>query len=234
MKKKVISILCGTMFVILAGSLYFVTKPDQTEAIMLTNASEEADLDLSLQEKTTLTDQPITDESQTEKDSEVTISVKTPKICIYVCGAVKTPGVYYLSEEARAVQAIDAAGGFTGQADKEYVNLARAVSDGEKLYVPTLEETEEMAFSSLEEAKQNEAVSEEGQAKSSGKVNINTAGKEELMTLNGIGEAKAESIISYRDANGPFQCKEDIMNITGIKDALYQKIADYICVTNEK
>lgn len=263
MKKKVISILCGMMFVILAGSIYFVTRPDQARAVVMTNVSEEAfeksQSSDSEKEQETEADFASTDVQNTaastmadvgsgqienesnSKSAEESFSKQADEpvlICVYVCGAVKSPGVYYFSEDARAVEAIEAAGGFSDAADQDYINLARTISDGEKLYVPTMEETKEMAFSNLDAENQtgpsqNGATSEQ-QTKASGKVNINTAGKEELMTLNGIGEAKAESIISYRDANGLFQAKEDIMNITGIKDALYQKIADYICVTNEE
>lgn len=138
------------------------------------------------------------------------------EIAVYVCGQVENPGVVYLTDGARVVDAIDAAGGLTEAADKEYVNLAAYVEDGEKLFIPDLTEGEELR-------KQEEA-------RALDYVNINTADAEQLMTLPGIGESKAQDIIAYRNAHGDFSAKEDLMKISGIKENLFAKIKDKIIV----
>lgn len=149
---------------------------------------------------------------KTEKASEA------DKICVYVCGSVRKPGVYELSEDARIVSAIAAAGGFTKSASEKDVNQAERVKDGQQIYVPSQKEAR----------KQQDTSSEKGS--SDGKVNLNTASREELMTLSGIGEAKASDIISYREENGGFESPEDIMKIRGIKQGVYSKIKDMITV----
>lgn len=136
------------------------------------------------------------------------------EIRVYVCGAVVSPGVVSLPEDSRAEDALAAAGGFAENAWREYVNLAERVQDGEKLYFPTLEETESLSL----------------QESDSGLVNINTADAAALCTLPGIGESRANDIIAYREANGSFESCEDIMNVTGIKTSVYNKIKDKITV----
>lgn len=133
-------------------------------------------------------------------------------ICVYVCGQVKKPGVVRVKEKSRAEDALMLAGGFTANADRDYINLAAYVSDGEKLYFPSCEETQA------------------GKVEDDGRININTAPEEELMTLSGVGESRAKDIISYRERNGEFTSIEDIKKISGIKDSLYEKIKDYIKV----
>ena len=138
----------------------------------------------------------------------------TKEIRVYVCGAVVSPGVVSLTEGSRAEDALAAAGGFADNAWRDYVNLAERVQDGEKLYFPTLEESESMPL----------------QESGSGLVNINTADVAALCTLPGIGESRANDIIAYREENGPFDSCEDIMNVAGIKTSVYNKIKDKITV----
>lgn len=151
---------------------------------------------------------------------------KPELVAVYVCGAVNNPGVYYVEATAIKETAIEMAGGFCEGADKSYVNLAQFISQGERIYIPTKEETESVSF--LEEESQGNtdaALQMDGQ-----KININTAGKEELMTLPGIGENKAEAIIEYRQSQGKFCDTDEIMNIDGIKEGVYNKIKDLIIV----
>ena len=129
---------------------------------------------------------------------------------VYICGAVASPGVYTLPGGSRVVQ----------DAEEKILNLARKIEDGEQITVWTREEAENME--STETPQQNTGGTE--QASGSGKVNLNTAGKEELMTLSGIGESRADAIIAYREANGPFGSVEEIMNIEGIKEKMFEKI----------
>lgn len=150
--------------------------------------------------------------TETIKVQEVT--EESQCIYVYVCGQVTKPSVYQLKSGARVYEAVELAGGFTKKADKTAINLADVLQDGQQVMIPSKE--------------QNIGSQESGTSDS--KVNINTADKEELMTLTGIGEAKAESIIAYRQENGSFNSIEDIMNVAGIKDAAFIKMKDNIKV----
>ena len=141
---------------------------------------------------------------------------KTQMVYVYVCGAVRAPGVVEVPEGSRAAEALELAGGMTTEADPFYVNLAEIVTDGQKLYFPTASEAEEL-----------EAA---GKAAEEGLVNINTASAEELCTLPGIGASRAADIVRYREKNGAFQTKEDIMKVSGIKQNAYDKLCDRITV----
>ncbi len=142
-------------------------------------------------------------------------------VFVYVCGAVNTPGVYELEKNARVFEAVEMAGGLTAEASAESVNQARTVADGEQIYVLTVEEAKTQG------AGVGETIITEGTDK---KVNINTAGKEELMTLTGIGEAKAQSILDYREEHGKFGSTEDLMQIEGIKEGVFNKIKEDIMI----
>ena len=158
---------------------------------------------------------------QTEGDTD-TGSKKSAekKIWVYVCGAVNAPGVYELKEDARLYEAIELAGGVNQEAAPEVLNQARVLADGERIYVPKQDEAE--SYSLQDQGLESNA----GTADTRGKININTAGKEELMTLPGIGEAKAEKILRYREEHGAFRSIEDVMQIEGIKEGVFNKIKD--------
>lgn len=163
------------------------------------------------------------DEAYTIRDGQAAGLEETEasqSIFVYVCGAVVSPGVYELEENARAFQAVEKAGGFSEDAYKEALNLAKPLEDGEQLFIPTKEEWEEKGEIG-QGIKANETEDD-------GLVNINTASKEELCTLNGVGEARAESIIAYREEKGGFSSIEEIKNVSGIKDGLFEKIKDKI------
>lgn len=164
-------------------------------------------------------------ESTVETQEYVENSEKSG-VYVYICGEVAAPGVYELSKDSRIYEAVDAAGGFTENAARESVNLASKVSDGMQITIYNREEAASLPAGS------GSAVGNTGQGGTSGSglVNLNTATKEELMTLKGIGEAKAEDIIRYREKSGGFKKIEDIMKISGIKEAGFQKIKDNITV----
>lgn len=161
-------------------------------------------------------------------------------IFVYVCGAVNSPGVYELEAGARLYEAIARAGGVREDGAEESINQAQAVSDGERLYIPTDEEVRQgldaylMSGSAGGDAAAGSpsAVPAGGPAGSSagGKVNINTASREELKTLNGIGDTRAGSIVMYRESNGLFGSIEDLMKVEGIKEGVYNKLKDDITV----
>ncbi len=158
---------------------------------------------------------------------------------VHICGEVVRPGVYELPEGSRIFEAVEKAGGFTKEAASSYLNLAQEIADGMKIVVPSeaqlAAESEDAAGSGAAYTGVYGVFPGTGEAVAAvpaadGKVNINTAGKEELMTLDGIGEARAEDIIRYREQNGPFQTIEDIMKVSGIKSAAFEKIKDDIIV----
>ena len=154
------------------------------------------------------------------------------ELYVHVCGAVKAPGVYVLPEGSRVVDAVEAAGGTLESASEESLNQALPVTDGMQIYVPTMEEAEKSQewIHTGERSGQpgSAAVSESND--STGKININTADVTTLCTLPGIGESRASSIVAYREEHGGFSTIEDIMKVSGIKDAAFGKIKDKICV----
>ena len=161
------------------------------------------------------------------------------KIKVYVCGAVKTPDVYTVDADVRMIDAINAAGGFSADAAVEYLNLASGLSDGQKIYIPTNREIEEaMATGAQLYGSEVNITSnspgiqsvESGGSDADGKVDINSADRQTLMTLPGIGQSKADKIIAYREANGGFSSIEDIMLVGGIKEGMFNKIKESICV----
>lgn len=154
---------------------------------------------------------------------------------VHVCGEVQRPGVYELVEGQRVFEAVELAGGFTADAAESFLNLAEPVRDGMKVQVPD----KAMAQDSVAAGLPGGGIYSSGGIVIPGgenadtvhtKININTASKEELMTLRGIGEARAEDIIRYRQQRGGFGSIEDIMKVSGIKDAAFQKIKDDITV----
>lgn len=143
-----------------------------------------------------------------------------PTIMVHVCGQVNHPGVYEAPEGSRLFELLELAGGVTKEAAEDYLNLAAVAKDGQQIYVPGRAEAASMP---------RQQAGEEARA---AKININTAGPDQLATLRGIGEAKARDIINYREIHGAFQKIEDIMKISGIKEAAFEKIKDQITVTD--
>ncbi len=146
------------------------------------------------------------------------VSTEASRIFVHVCGAVNAPGVYELAAGSRYQDAVRAAGGFAENAEETFLNLATVLTDGEQLRVPT-----------VEEAASREA-SREQEAEADSRVDINQAGREELMTLPGIGEVRAEAILQYREENGPFSSVEELMNVPGIKESTFGQIKEKIKV----
>ena len=159
---------------------------------------------------------------------------------VYVCGQVTSPGVYKLEEGQRIFEAVELAGGFTGEARPEYLNLAEPVFDGMKILVPDEAQASDPSWNGQIGSSgmvpgtggsgfgAADAYSQDKGAVPMKKVNINSASKEELMTLTGIGESRAADIIRYRTEQGAFSRIEDIMNVPGIKEASFRKLKDQI------
>ena len=164
-----------------------------------------------------------------------TADTKSGGICVDIGGAVVKPGVYTVSENTRLYEVIELAGGLLSNADTDSINRAEYVEDGEKITIPVIYIPPEQADPETAGA-DNIQISEEGEtaeagisSTNNGLVNINSASKEELKSLNGIGDAKADKIIEYR-SESRFRKKEDIKDVDGIGDSIYNKIKDAITV----
>lgn len=142
------------------------------------------------------------------------------EIVVYVSGAVKKPGVYRLNAGDRIYQAIDLAGGMTSKAKKDCLNLADFLEDTQKIYVMSKKEYKNLNSKEIKAENENNGDL----------VNINTAGKEQLISLPGIGETRAQAIIAYREEKGNFLEVEDIKNVSGIGDATFSNIQSLITV----
>lgn len=168
-------------------------------------------------------------------------------IYVHVCGAVERPGVYELEAGSRVYEAVGQAGGFTEDADQNYVNQAQALEDGVMLVIPTREETaaaRERELASYTEQGKGSAsgkigivgdVSQSAQGGEEagtpdGRININTASETQLCEIPGVGATRAAAIAAYRESHGAFKKPEDIMQVNGIKEGMYEKIKDSICV----
>ena len=152
-------------------------------------------------------------EEQQPADGEETTE---QMLYVYVCGSVARPGVYALEEGSRIVAAVEAAGGFLEDAATESVNLAALLKDGMQIVIPDMKEAASVQVQS--------GISQDG------RVNLNRATVEELCTLQGIGESKAEAILAYREEIGAFTSVEQIQNVTGIGENLYKQIKESIYI----
>lgn len=202
-KKKIIQVGITVAAVFLCGILYLVAGPGRGS--------------------TDTKDSFTAGKTSAVSEASVKTSKEAGKTYIYICGEVKKPGVYIFKQDPRVADVLKKAGGFTKKADKTAINLAEAVSDGSQIIVP--------GKSSKKEGKSSGTTDETGSEETEDRrININTASREELMKIPGIGEAKASMIETYRQEHGRFQKTEDIMNISGIKEGIYNRIKDYIRV----
>ena len=147
-----------------------------------------------------------TETSEVPQTEEKDCQEEMGSCMVYVCGAVENPGVYELPENSRVYEAVAMAGGMTEDAGMEAVNQAEFVTDGQMLRIPTMEEVAD------------------------GLLDINRASVADFMTLPGIGQSKAEALFQYREAHGRFSSIEEIMNVDGIKEGVFNKIKDSIKV----
>lgn len=184
--------------------------------------------------------EPAKEDGQEEREAESAAKeqMEEAHLFVHMCGAVLNPGVYELEQGSRIFEAVEAAGGFREDACENYVNMALQLEDGWKIVIPTVEESEamlaagdtsEVAF--LYDLPDGAVISGSGKKEAeNGLVNINTASREELCSLPGIGASRADSIITYREKSGGFAKPEDIMQVEGIKEGMFSKLKDKICV----
>lgn len=208
--KSIRSVLYGTLIVVcICGCGKSTSEYLVAEEILMTETETQTDLQ--------------TESNPAETQSQVSDQAET-LLYVYVCGEVNAPGVYTLPEGSRVCDVFALAGGFTENAAVDYWNQARVLKDGEMIYVPTIEEAKERG----QDISSQDVNYKDTSAKN--KININTASKAQLMTIPGIGEAKANAIIAYRESNGAFSTVEEIKKVEGIKDGVYTKMKDYIVI----
>lgn len=216
MIKKIIKVLCFSCFCLLAAAcgeranVYFQTETSvagtqQNEDVAATEIMAENNAD----------------------DTQTAGSDK--KRFVYICGAVNVPGVYEVEQNARLYEVVEAAGGLREDAAEESVNQARQIEDGEMIRILTQEEAAQAGDEEAGEGAENDVKAETAND-SDGRIDLNLATVAELMTLPGIGQAKADSIVRYREKNGAFSSIEEIKQVEGIKEGVYNRIKDNIKV----
>lgn len=248
-KKYIIAgITCG--FVLLTGVCYSYTYHKQNNSsVVETNLSKD-DKDNELSH--TVPGDKVLVDTQNDRSlpTEITEGITEPKdgtrlntkqeeksssvsfLYVHLCGAVKSPGVYKAEVGARLIDLIVLAGGLTKEAAGDYINQAETVTDGQRIYIPTLTETQALTTKEFMSGvtTSSQSAGSDKQAKDAQLLNINTATAEQLMELPGIGQSKADSIIEYRNTQGEFTTIDDLMNIPGIKEGVFHRISTYISV----
>lgn len=138
---------------------------------------------------------------------------------VHICGEVENPGVYEVAAEARLCDVLLLAGGFTPEAATDAVNMAQQVTDGMQVVIPSVQEA---ALSAIEQ-----------EAQADGRVELNTATAAQLCTLPGIGESRAAAIIAYREEHGGFSTAEELMQVSGIKQGMFERLKEFVYVLGE-
>lgn len=215
--KKIILILLG-ISILLSGVIFVLYKNNQSKTEEVIDIFKEKE------------DEEVSEE--TEKQEEIT---NVEKVVVDIKGMVASPGVYEVDSTSRVNDVINMAGGLLEGADTSLINLAKIVTDEMTIIIYSSEEVlekykEEVCVCDCPEITNDACIDNSTESNDNEIVNINTATKEELTKVPGIGESKAESIIKHREENGNFNTIEDIKNVSGIGESLFEKIKDYITV----
>lgn len=247
-RRYIIKTVVLVLIIIIAGIFYInPTKEDGSVIINKDNISDKESDSKSIIGGVTSGGAADVNNSNGSEAGNDGLDENNSKIYVYICGAVVNAGVVSGGADMRLYQAVELCGGLIDEADGTRVNLAMQLKDGDKIYIPyaydDISLTDEInngcnpnatgiSGSNTENSGGNSESSggNTGGTGSSNLININKASKSELMQLSGIGEARALDIISYREKYGAFKRIEDIKNVSGIKDAAFNKIKDYICV----
>ncbi|MHA8138587.1 helix-hairpin-helix domain-containing protein [Lactobacillaceae bacterium Scapto_B20] len=188
-------------------------------------------------------DQSVVSTSMANEASEISGSSKFndqngsdngSKLVVDIKGGVKSPGVYQMVIDQRVADLVEAAGGFSSMADRKNVNLARKLTDQQVVYIPIKGEIKEnLHLNNARDDQSIVAAADNSISNSTGnddKININTADKQQLQSISGIGEKKAENIVSYRQQHGNFKSIDEIKNTDGIGDKMFENIKNQITI----
>lgn len=228
-KKKVGIVIILFIVLIVTGVIYSKSgykdlKKNDTESIFVENSDENVKLN---ENRNSNKDKGVLQKGNEEviNNKQVNTPAQEKTIVVEIKGEVKKPDVYILNENAIVKELIDAAGGLTENAELRSINRAKKLQNHELIYIGNKnDENKETSNLSSEVNSSNNKV----QLENGKKVNINTGTLEELKTLNGIGDSKAKSIIEYREQNGGYKSIEDIKNVTGIGEKMFERIKEQI------
>lgn len=217
-----IGIVGALIIFVIAGSTYIQNSMVKNETFD-TSSSQVTKTESSGSKVIEVSEQVNTPKSEVDKKDKEEPKVQTKMIAVHVAGAVKDGDkVVELAEGSRVEEAIALAGDITEEANLDTINLARVLVDGEKLYIPYKSDSKE---------KIQKITSISGKVNTGdGLINVNTAGKIELMSLKNVGESTAQKIIDYREKNGPFKKIEDLVNVSGIGEKTLNGFKDKIIV----
>ncbi|ACL70043.1 helix-hairpin-helix domain-containing protein [Halothermothrix orenii] len=239
LKKEQLLIVLFILLTIIIGTGILIYQ-NTTDSVIIAKLDDEL-----TSEKQSLADGKdikVSTEEDAEKENNETLEKEKKKIIVHVAGEVKNPGVYKLPEDARVIDAVNAAGGTTDEADRHAVNLAAPIYDGEKIVIPakiksnkgedpallndiTGSKPVSVSRSREEVNKNNELLITD---KYPEKINLNRSSQEQLQKLPGIGPSKARSIVKYREENGFFTDKAQLLNVSGIGEKTYEKLKDKV------
>lgn len=211
-KRLAITSGLALLVLVLVGT-YGLHRMDQKDEVV--NASEW---------ETTASSGQMTSDSSSISHEQVTASAASEQWYVDVKGAVNHPGVYPVTPAMRIHDVIALAGGVKAGADETQVNFSQKVADQMVIYMPKQGEVAPQANTP------GQVSAAEGASGGGQQVNLNTATKEELMTISGIGEKKAEDILHYREQNGSFQSVDDLTKVTGIGAKILEKLRAQVCV----
>ncbi len=212
MNKNNIIAFVSILFIFVSGLIIKNEFIDKDDIVVLTEENEiqSSDLENNINEET----------SDEEVEENIQSNIENKEVTIYISGEVNTPGVVTLNEGERLTNAIDKVGGFTKDADLNGVNIAAKIEDEQHYIIP---KKGEVSISNSKEASSSER-------NKSSKININTATKEELDTLPGVGEATANKIINQREDAGEFKNIEEVKNVNGIGEKKFEEMKNLISV----
>ena len=223
-KKLYFFCIMKQLFLFLVVSLLFLGCKKKETLVISEDDLEQTQQELQLEN----------DQFLVEKETVTEVKpLEEELIYVHVCGYVLNPGIYALEKDSRVYQAVEAAGGYLPQAAKDYLNQAKILVDEEKIVVYSRKEVEGFTKEELTESVYYGEPTVTDQSKNDSNlnlVNINEADLEELMTLPGIGESRAQLILEYRENTGEFQSIEEIQQVNGIKEGLFEKLKDKITI----
>ena len=210
---------------ILVLAVFFGLRNKEDNKLVNTKLFEESISEL----ETSKSDENINSKLSKKDKSEIKEESIEEKIYVHVTGCVNKAGVYTLDQNSRMLDLIDMAGGFCKEIDSSRINLSMKLKDEMKIHLLKIGETNNELIEEYQNLDNNSIVNEPIPNKADHKVNINKASLEELKTIPGIGDTKANEIIKYR-SESKFSKIEEIKNISGIGDKTYEKLKDYIKV----